>query len=191
VAEEADDMTAQTFEEFLDVHRLRAAPLAGHIDGFAGELAAAGYARSTLKVKVRLVADLGRWMGQQDLDVGDADEALGMRFLQHRRRRGMAVCSNRPTLKALLQHLRAAGVGGPMTPVTGHKRTPLESIAASFDSFLARERGLGAATRINYLPEVRRFLTTSFRRRPVVLSKLRPRHITRFILREARRVQTS
>lgn len=181
-------MTAQTFREFLDVHRLRAAPLGCHIDGFAAELAARGYARPTVKQKVRQVADLGRWMERHHLDVGDVNEALGTRFLQHRRRHGLVIRSHPPTLRALVSHLRAAGVVGPAIPARGHKRTQLELIEAGFDSFLTRERGLCTATRINYLPEVRRFLRASFGRRPVVLRKVRPRHIARFIQREARRV---
>jgi hypothetical protein len=60
-------------------------------------------------------------------------------------------------LRALLQHLRQIGVIPAPTPAID--TTELSRVEQRFGGYLAQERGLAQATVMNYLPEVRRFLS--------------------------------
>ena len=55
----------ESLPEFLVAQRLRARSLGDHIVTFATLLADRGYATSTTKELLRLVADLGHWLGHR------------------------------------------------------------------------------------------------------------------------------
>ena len=66
------------------VQQLYAGPLGAHIDTFSERLLAQGYASSTPKYAMRLLADLSAWLQQQSLAVDDVDEPRVEDFLQAR-----------------------------------------------------------------------------------------------------------
>jgi site-specific recombinase XerD len=179
-------MRPDLLPEFLAAQRLHAGPFGVHIEVFATLLVGRGYARSTTKEHVRLVADLGRWLGQKQLDASDLDERRVAQFLQHRQRRGRMPRSNGATLRVLLELLRGAGVLRPATPKA---EGPIEQIEHVFAQYLAQERGLSAASEANYLPIVRRLLSWRFGTgRPLRLDQLCSEDIGRFVVREVRTV---
>jgi hypothetical protein len=85
--------------------RLHFGPLGNHIDSFAQILMVQGYQTSTAKHKIRIVADLSRWLEQQGLRVKDLDETTLNEYLLHKGRRGSVFKLEHPTLRALLEHL--------------------------------------------------------------------------------------
>ena len=164
-------------------------PLAAYIDGFATHLSEQGYARSTAKEQLRLVAQLSRWLERRRLEGDDFDEPRIGEFLQYRRRHGLAPRSNDVVLKFLLTHLRNAGVVRSPLPAIGH--SALHVIERGYTEYLAQERGLSAVTLANYLPLVRKFLCKRFGTGSIELTALHPAEISRFILWYAERYSRS
>jgi len=168
------------FEDQKVLQRLHVGPLCSYIDTFAARLSEQGYARSTAKEQIRLVADLSRWLDRRELELEDLDEHIVDQFLQYRRRRGRAPRHNRATLEILLKQLRSEGVVPARTP---HKDdSALLELQRQFAQYLAQERGLSQATLNTYLPIVGRFLFESFGDDALMLDELRPAHITGFIV---------
>ena len=74
----------ESLPEFLVAQRLRARSLGDHIVTFATLLADRGYATSTTKELLRLVADLGHWLGHRQRRAEDLDEKGVGQFLRVR-----------------------------------------------------------------------------------------------------------
>jgi site-specific recombinase XerD len=87
-------------------------------------------------------------------------------------------------VRTLLEHLRQIRViPAPTVTVRPTERSRVEQ---AFSRYLAQERGLSPATVINYLPEVRRFLSERFVTGAIRLDKLRLPDVTQFVARHAR-----
>ena len=181
-------MTSKRFSEFLVVQQPRAGALSEQIGVIGTALADRGYAPSTTREQVRLVAHLGRWLDRRHLSVADFEESCAARFLTHRRRCRMKPRSNSATLRVVLEILRSRGaIGGPFV-VDASNVGPIARIECEFAEYLANERGLSASTVVSYIPGVRRLLSQRFGTKSLKLSELRPDDITRFIVSEARSV---
>lgn len=153
------------------------------VEGFAALLSEQGYARSTRKEQLRLVAHLSRWLEQRGFEEGEVDEERIVEFLRYRSGRGLVARSNAAVLKLLLRHLRDTGVvREPVPTVDGSGRLAIER---GYSEYLAQERGLCPVTLVNYLALVRRFLRKRFGRGRIDLKELRPAEISRFIIRYA------
>jgi site-specific recombinase XerD len=160
-------------------------PLGPYVDGFAARLAIQGYTEATTKDKRRLIAHLSRWLERHDLPLATLDEERVRRFLAdhgptHVRRGDARTC------KMLLDYLRELGSIAPPTKVVDS--TPLGRIESGFTHYLVAERGLSAATVINYSPTVHRFLKERFGSEEVELGELSAQDVHRFLLRHAPRV---
>ena len=66
------------------LERLYAGPLSDQIDRFARRLLDQGYATNTAQDKIRLVADLSRWLERKQLKVKDLDEQRINEYLKFR-----------------------------------------------------------------------------------------------------------
>lgn len=81
-------MTDQFFSDLRAVQRLHEGPLGPHIDAFATHLRERGYARSTARYQIQLVAKLSRWLDRRDFGIGDLTQKRVEEFLRNRKRRG-------------------------------------------------------------------------------------------------------
>jgi len=167
---------------------LRAGPLASHVDGFATLLVREGYALSTVRAKLQLLAKLSRWLQRRKLQVANLDERRLSRFLSDCRRRG-ARREDAPTGWQLLRFLR--GLGCIPTFPEAINDDALTRIERDFERFLSLERGLKAVTVVDYLRTVRRFLRQRFGQKVPRLDELRIQDINRFILERAQGVRRS
>jgi len=163
--------------------RLYAGPLGDHIDRFARLLLDQGYATKTAQEKIRLLADLSRWLERKQLNVKDLDEQRINKYLKFRATHHAPNRYEQPTFRALLKQLRNDGLIRICAPAVNDNA--LDRIENSFGRYLVQERGLTQTTVDNYLPIVRRFLTTRFDADVIPLEKLTSEDITRFILRHA------
>ena len=180
-------MTDQYFTVLKVLQRLHAGPLGKHIDDIATYLTEQGYARSTIKTKIRFTGVLNRWMQQRGLTVGELDEQTTDQFLQElRRKKGRIVRDDVPTLKRLLECLRHLGVIS--TPPPEVDDSELGRIEHDFSNYLERERRLSQTTIVYYLPVVRRFLEECFGTRPILLEEINQTDISRFVLSQARNI---
>ena len=161
-------------------------PLTPYVDAFAVLLSERGYAKFTIKYKIRLVKVLGRWMHRQRLGIENLDEQTTVKFLQHRRRKRRIQLGDMPTLRLLLEHLRQSGVTP--TSTLDVDDSELGRIDRDFANYLSQERRLSQASLVNYLPVVRRFLKECFGIRPILLGKIDREDISRFVVRHAHKL---
>jgi site-specific recombinase XerC len=162
-------------------HRWHFGPLAPHVDAFAARLSELGYARSTRRVKLRAVADFGRWLERRGVVVADVDEHI---IVDYHRRCGRRRDST--TLADLLEALRSTEVA--RRPAPAPVECPRERVVLEFARYLVEERALSQASLDNSLPFVRSFLAHRFGAGPVALSDLRAPDVRRFLLRKVHTV---
>jgi len=176
-------MPKGSFERPETNQRLRDSRLASHLASFATSLVENGYVQSTVQSKLSLLASFGQWLGRQRLSITDFDEQRAERFIAYKRRKGRVHRGNRETLLQFLDHLRKRDVIPAPTPACDD--SPLAAILTRYERHLRSERGLAAATVINYLPCIRKFLIERFREKPLVIREVRSSDVSAFILRQA------
>lgn len=161
--------------------RLHTGPLDPYIDRFAEHLSQQGYCKASLYDKLRMVANLSRWMERLQLDLVALDEQQMARFLQdlHQQRR-RARRGDASTLRILLEQLRNSGVVAAPLP-TGDP-SALQQLENDFRGYLTQARGLAGSTADHYAGVARCFLTGRFGNGPLELDQLGARDVTRFVL---------
>jgi len=174
-------MTGQFFTDPGTLQRLHAGPLGSYVDAFTARLAEQGYAKFTIKYRLRLVGTLSRWIHGRGFGVRDLDEQTTGKFLQYLRRKRRIQRGDEPTLRFLLEHLRQSGVIPTPTPEVDDSE--LGRIERDFATYLAEERRLSQASLDNSLPTVRKFLKERFGARPILLGEIDRTDISRFVLR--------
>jgi integrase/recombinase XerD len=178
-------MPRDSFERIEIDQRQRDNPLASHCASFATSLVENGYVKSTVQSKLNLLASFGQWLERRRLSITEFDEQLAERFIAYKRRKGRVHRGNRETLLQFLGHLRKWNVIPIPTPIPTCDDSPLAAILARYERHLRSERGLAAATVINYLPCIRKFLIERFREKPLVIREVRSSDVSDFILRQA------
>ena len=174
-------MPRDPFERIETDRRLQDNPLVSHLAPFATSLVENGYVKSSVQSKLSLLASFGQWLKRRRLSITDFDEQLAEKFIAYKRRKGRVHRGNRETLLQFLDYLRKRDeIPGP-TPTPDD--SPLAAILTRYEKHLRSERGLAAATVINYLPCIRKFLTE--REKPLVLRKVRSSDVSDFLLRHA------
>jgi hypothetical protein len=104
-------------------------PLLDHVAGYAAMLEARGYSDGTVDDSVRLVAQLSRWLANEERPVGDLSPVVLEQFLQTRRKSGHRTRS--PLAYApLLKHL-----GGSI----------MTSLAPTLEAFFTQRRSSAAS----------------------------------------------
>lgn len=177
-------MLERFFSDPEVAQRLRRGPLGPYLDSYAATVDALGYAQSTIREQLWLLAELGRWLGRQAVSVADLDERVAEPFLTERRtRRGGLRRSDAATYCRFLDHLRKEGVVAP--PESRSEESVLDGLTRRYEAYLKRERGLGQATVDGYRPFVRRFLVERFRDEPLCLEALDPPEISSFVQHHA------
>jgi site-specific recombinase XerD len=166
-------------EKFLRVNEcLEDNTLESHLQALATSLAEDGYAAETIRSKLKLLADLGRWLRQSGLTVTQLEERHVGGFLKQRRhiRRG-----DPRTLEQFLEYLRKRAVIPNREPV--REQSPLADILSGYEKHLRSERGLVTATVINYQSFIRKFLLDRFRAGSFLLGQIKASDISNFVLR--------
>jgi site-specific recombinase XerD len=171
------------FERLAADKRSRGNPLVAHLSPFAASLMESGYADATMRSKLWLLADFGRWLEKGGQAVTELDERLAERFIASKRRQGRLHRGNRETVRQFLDHLRERDVIRGVKPPLDS--SPLAGILTRYEKHLRSGRGLTAATVINYLPFVRKFLVDRFGEGPFPVEEVRSCDLSAFVLRHA------
>ena len=159
-------------------------PLHTHIGGFAETLVKQGYSSYAIDQKIRLLADLDRWLIQRRLKIQDLAEEHIEKFLRCRRNRGHGRGGDPSTLRSLLGILRENRIIS--SPVVKRDANAFDDIQKHFGQYLIDERGLNPATVAWYVFETRTFLSACFGKGSVSLGQLSSRHIAQHVLHRAR-----
>ena len=168
------------------IERLRQGPLSEHLDAYAAAVDDQGYTHNSIRQQIVVIADFSRWLKQKQIPVQDLDSKVVIRFLRHRHEPQRVRRGDPKTLQRLLTMLRLIGVVKPdQPPVADNAQT---RIVAEFRRYLLQERGLSAATLLNYVPVVEQFLAERFHNRALNFAMLRATHVTGFVLRRTRQL---
>ena len=88
------------------MRQLRSGPLSNYLDGFAELLVQQGYCNQAGWKKVRLVADLSRWLERRHIKLKQLDKGRADTFLRARWKRVSRQSGDQITMSQLLGHLR-------------------------------------------------------------------------------------
>lgn len=163
------------------VKRLYVGTLEPFLDSFASLLSNRGYAGSSIKDKIRLVAKFSEWLNQQHLEVNELNEQWIDKFIKYNGRKGPVRRGDFATLRLMLKHLGRS-------TITSHLLNESYTLNG-FAQYLSQERGLSPATLSNYIPMVRYFLINRFPTGPIQIDRLTPADVTTFLLCYAQRVK--
>jgi integrase/recombinase XerD len=162
-------------------------PLAAQIAAFAEWAREQGYALQSRYRRVLLAAGLSRWLGEQAVRRHRVSSEHPVRYLRSRARRVRVQRGDAAALKQFLDFLRRHGVI-PAEKISARRLTPVEQETQAFERYLSDERALARATRVNYVPFIRGFLSDRFGSGPVTLSRLCAGDVVRFVQRQAPRL---
>lgn len=167
----------------VTAQRLRACVVGAHLDGFSTRLASQGYARETVRQRLRIVRTLSRWMAGKRLGVIDLNERRVEEFL-HDQREHCVYRGSRCTLLQLLEQLRAEGVLAPAQLPCDD--SPLAAVLGRYEGYLHRERGLAPGTIATYRALVHPFVEECLDGGTACPGGLRPQEIRAFLLARVR-----
>ncbi|MCA1680406.1 MAG: tyrosine-type recombinase/integrase [Actinobacteria bacterium] len=157
-------------------------PLAVFAAGFAAELIERGYRPRSVRVQLRLLADLSAWLageGREPAELTGDDAAV---FLRGRRERVVDLTGAR-ALGPLLGYLRGLGV---VPERLGWANTPVERLLADYRDYLERERGLAVGTVAGLQRVARLFLVERAEPLEEALRGLDAGEVTGFVMAQCR-----
>jgi site-specific recombinase XerD len=154
------------------------------VEAFVMTSSMLGYSRSTVRERLRVLADLEQWLKRKRLVLVDLQEQVVQRFLEKRRRTGRLRNSDARTVHHFLEHLRGKGII-PSTELP-IDRSPLATLQKQYEAYLRKERGLAPVTIGRYWHFLRHFLVERFGEGPICLREIAPDDISGFLLRHAR-----
>ena len=176
-------MLERFFKDGAAAERLRESVLGPQLDTFVAVVSALGYSPSTIQTQLWLLANLVRWIQENEVVISSIDENITDRFLTESGRKGALQRGDRHTLRRFLDHLRTEGILPSPAPTIDDSH--LTSLKRRYEDYLQKERGLSARTASRYWPILQRFLLERFGDGPIRLWELEPQDIASFLLRHA------
>lgn len=165
--------------------RRKPGQLGPQVEGYRAWLAHRGYTPQTVRNMLADLGQVGRWMSREGLVTAQLDEDAMAAFLAARLAAGRRRDLGPRAMMPLLSYLREAGV----TPAAKPSQTPLEGLLVEYRIWLARERGLAAATVLRYENTARRFLQQQVMAGGVLKpAGLTGADVNAFLLRECGRI---
>lgn len=163
---------------------MRQGPLSKHIDAYSAAQVEQGYGHHSIRQQMLVIGDFSGWLKQKDIAIRNLDSAVGDRFLQLRQRQQQLHRGDPIALKRLLAMLRVRGVVKPEAVA----ENACSKAIHKFRHYLLQERGLSPATLLNYVPPIEQFLSERFLDKTPNFRVLCALDITRFVVRQARRL---
>ena len=175
-------MTKRFRPHIKALQSFQSGPLGAHLESFASLLIQQGYSSEAGWDKIRLVADLSRWMVHKKVRLEELDEKRTTTFLDWRWQRVARHTGDQCTLALVLRQLRQEGiVPAPASPPLNH----IDLIERDYERFLRQERGLMSSTVEGYLAVARRFLCHRFQEGEIRLKELCTKNVTDFVVQDA------
>ena len=156
------------------------------VEGYRVRLLELGYTPQTVRLMLKELGRLGRWMEAEGIEVGRLDTASVEALLAARRAGGERRPASMGELRQLIAYLREVGA---MQPEPAPTLTPVELLVDDYREWLIRERGLAAMTVLRYETLARRFLTSRVTPADELgVENLNGADVARFLLGECGRV---
>jgi site-specific recombinase XerD len=164
-----------------ELRRFQVGPLGQHMEGFAALLSQQGYCRDNGWQKMRLAADLSRWLQRRHLKLTQLDESRADSFLQAHWKRAARQSGDQITMRQLICHLRQSQAISTTTPAL---RGEIDAMDQEYRDFLLQERALLPSSIQQYVTVVRRFLSHRFSTGKIRLRDLCAKDVTDFVLQD-------
>lgn len=161
-------------------------PLAPWAAGFERWLAARGYARSSVRERVRQLARLSGWLEREGLAVWELNEQSAELFVAARREAGCVTWVTSRCMELPLAYLREVGAVSPAVAVASEG--PWTGLLVGYRDYLVQERGLAPLTVVGYVRAARLFLE---QQQPGRLESLTAADVSGFLARECPRRSVS
>jgi hypothetical protein len=131
-------------------------PLAALSDGYASELTRMGYAPASVRLQMKVLADLSGWLLKRGMVAAELKSSDLARFLRDRRAAGHTRYVSSKAVRPVLDYLHRLEVVSPQIedPVLG----PVDAVLDKFRRYLTVERALATVTARLYLDMMRPFL---------------------------------
>jgi site-specific recombinase XerD len=126
------------------------------VEGYRVRLVELGYTPGTVRGMLKVLGQLGRWMDEKGVGLGELDMAAVEVFRTARRAGGDRRVASIGELRQLVQYLREVGVMA--AERVQRPLTPLEGLLGEYRQWLVAERDLAPATVHRYGMLARRFL---------------------------------
>jgi len=135
---------------------IRISPLAGFAEGYGAELTQLGYAPASVRLQLKVLADLSDWLLGQGMAAADLRGSDLDRFLRHRRAAGSTRYASIRAVRPVLDYLQRFEV----VPRQARDAVldPVDVMLDRFWRYLTIERALAAVTARSYLDMVRPFV---------------------------------
>jgi site-specific recombinase XerD len=131
-------------------------PLAALAEGYANDLTRLGYAPASIRLQMKVLADLSGWLLRGGVVAADLKSSVLRCFLRDRRAAGHARYASTRALQPILNYLQGLGVVA--RQIDDEDLGPVDAILDRFRRYLTVERGLAAVTSRAYLDLVRPFV---------------------------------
>ena len=125
------------------------------VEGYRSRLLSLGYTPGTVGGQLKVLGQVGRWMGTEGLEPAQLDEAHIEQFLAARRGEGHPRVPGMRSFVVMLEYLRDEHV---IPVVAVPPPTALEEMVGAYRDWLTADRGLAAPTVLRYEDLARRFL---------------------------------
>ena len=131
-------------------------PLAGFAEGFGTELTLLGYAPASVRLQLKVLADLSDWLSIHGMAPADLRRSGLDRFLRHRRAAGHTRYASIRAVRPVLDYLQRLDVVPRQAPDA--VLDPIDVTLDRFWRYLTVERALATVTARAYLDMVRPFV---------------------------------
>lgn len=162
-------------------------PLESIAGTYVEHLIGHGYMLRTRQSYVACIAHFSHWLAVKHIELADVDETVVGRFVDRHLPRcrcpqysRCSATSNSAALGHLLEYLR---VRGKVTAPPRNPYTLLDQELVQFEHYLRKVRGVGTTTCYYRLNCIRAFLSEQFGTGPVIMSRIAPEDIERFLTR--------
>jgi len=157
-------------------------PLWDHATSIVEDLTGQGYAQTTIRQALWLVARLSRWMAKEELSLAELTPSVLQRFDNYRWQRGGR--SRKCSLAPIVRYLRRVGeIPEPTQPLAAG---PVEDLLTRYRDHLVVERGVVRATVVKYEHIARLFLNWHMVAQAGAVEMLDGAAVTKFIQQECR-----
>ncbi len=175
----------QLYKDQRTLRRMREGPLGAYVGALAQQMIDEGYARTSARYALQLVADFGRWLSRHRIMVPQVTAEHLAGYLMYRSGRGHFRSGDASILRRLLSLLIEQGIAAENPSI---EPTPAARMEVEFRHYLERERRLAPATVFHYLEFVRRFIAENIRDGEVRFDLLLATDVVGFVQREAARL---
>lgn len=176
-------------EDFIaapTVERIRSSVLGTHIDELCRSLHGQGYARLTIREKLRTFVHLAEWMGRKHLGIGYLDERLVEKFVAAERQHGRCRRGIGTTLLGLLSQLRSASVVPKLPQLQDD--SPGAGLLARYEEHLRRDRALARSSIASFGRIARQFVSGRLEGAMARRSPLHADEVRAFVVKAAQRL---